>query len=206
MRIGEGEGAKGANLNQGNSVIKVIGQSALLSCTPGSQFKHYKADEQIPTHHELPSDSSQEHSLLQDLTSNLVRINPHKVAERVISQISAAKMLFGHEEKSELLDCLAGFMRFCREGLREEVASQIELLITVLLQHALELREGQSFAGLSHIHLNDYVESFFHRLHSYIERWQLFDEPIFLGLNPMKILVVLYNWINSVYSQCEEGS
>jgi hypothetical protein len=48
------------------------------------------------------------------------------------------------------------------------VASQIELLITVLLQHALEVREGQSFAGLSHIHLNDYVESFFNRLHSYV--------------------------------------
>lgn len=53
---------------------------------------------------------------------------------------------------------------------------------------------------MSHIHLNDYVESFFSKLHSYIERWNLYDEPIFFGLNPMKILVVLYNWINSVYS------
>ena len=80
------------------------------------------------------------------------------------------------------------------------MASQIELLVTVLLQHALELRGGQSFAGLSHIHLNDYVQSFFSRLQGYVERWQLFEEPIFLGLNPMKILVVLYNWINSVYN------
>lgn len=73
----------------------------------------------MPTHHELPSDNSQENSLLQDLTSNLVRINPHRVAGTVVSQISAAKMLFGGEERSELLECLAGFIRFCREGLKE---------------------------------------------------------------------------------------
>lgn len=114
-------------------------------------------------------------------------------------------MLAGQAERSELLECLAGFIRFCRQGLKEEVAGQIELLVVVLLQHALELREGQSFAGLSHIHLNDYVECFFHRLRGYVERWQLYDEPIFFGLNPMKILVVLYNWINSVYSQREGG-
>lgn len=41
----------------------------------------------MPTHHDLPSDNPQEHSLLQDLTSNLVRINPHKVAESVLGQI-----------------------------------------------------------------------------------------------------------------------
>ena len=41
----------------------------------------------MPTLHELPSDSGPEHSLLQDLTSNLVRISPHKVAQTVLSQI-----------------------------------------------------------------------------------------------------------------------
>lgn len=74
-------------MNRGNSNIKVIGQSALLSCTPGSQFRHYKAEEQMPTLHELPSDAGQEHSLLQDLTSNLVRIGSHRAAQTVLPQI-----------------------------------------------------------------------------------------------------------------------
>jgi hypothetical protein len=72
----------------------------------------------------------------------------------------------------------------------------------MLLQHVYELRERSSFEGLNHIHLNDYIESFFDKLPQYVKRWQLYDLPIFLGLNPMKILVVLYNWINSVYSSC----
>ena len=52
-------------------------------------------------------------------------------------------MLSGREERSELLECLAGFIRFCRQGLKEEVASQIELLVTVLLQHALGVPHPQ---------------------------------------------------------------
>lgn len=71
----------------------------------------------------------------------------------------------------------------------------------MLLQHVLEREgEGEQLKGLKHIHLNEHIDSFFDRLQSYAQRWQLESEPIFQGLNPMKILVVLYNWINSVYS------
>jgi hypothetical protein len=75
------------------------------------------------------------------------------------------------------------------------------LLITALLQHVCEKRDGvDNVRLLKHIHLNDYVETFFEKLKEYAHRWHLQDEPIFQGLNPMKILVVLYNWINSVYN------
>jgi hypothetical protein len=86
-----------------------------------------------------------------------------------------ARRLLGDGEGGELVECLSGFISFCREGLREDIAGQIELLVTVLLQHVCERQqgEGEDIKTLKHIHLNDHIESFFDRLQAYAKRWRL---------------------------------
>jgi hypothetical protein len=199
-RVGAAEEAlPAANLNKIGSNSSCITASLPLRASPGSQFKYYRADHpQEPTLHEIPADSPPEVSLLEDIASNLVRLSPAKIPGEDLTEIEAGRLL-AEGKAGELVECLSGFISFCREGLREDIAAKIELLVTVLLQHVCERCGGEGVALLKHIHLNDHVESFFDKMMAYARRWRLEGEPIFQGLNPMKTLVVLYNWINSVY-------
>jgi hypothetical protein len=86
----------------------------ILRSSPGSQFKSYRADPaQEPTLHELPCETAPEHSLLEDLTSNLVRLSPVKLQVETLKEIEAGRLLV-EGGAGELVECLSSFIGFCR--------------------------------------------------------------------------------------------
>jgi hypothetical protein len=51
-------------------------------------------------------------------------LSPAKIAGEALGEMEAGRLL-AEGKAGELVECLAGFIAFCREGLREEIAAQI---------------------------------------------------------------------------------
>ena len=69
----------------------------------------------------------------------------------------------------------------------------------MMLQQISENSQKVEVSSMSHYHLSLFIEPFLMQLETLRVRLGVSECGILRGLNPMRALVVLYNWINSAH-------